>query len=62
MPSYHYLQNQGKLLMESQENGQKPQFRQFSDHFGVKYLQIENFFEKLVSFKLKVIFSTVTAQ
>ena len=26
MPTYHYLQNQGKLMMRSQENGQKPQF------------------------------------
>ena len=26
---YHYVQNQGKLMMQSQENGQKPQFGQF---------------------------------
>ena len=43
--------------MQSQENGQKPQFGQFFDDFKVKYLQIANFSEKKVSFKLKVIFS-----
>ena len=57
MPTYHYVQNQGKL-MQSRENGQKPQFGQFFDDFEVKYLQIANFFEKQISFKLKVIFST----
>ena len=45
-------------MMESRENGQKPQFGQFLDDFEVKYLQITNFPEKQVSFKLKVIFST----
>ena len=29
MPTYHYVQNQGKLTMQSRENGQKPQFEQF---------------------------------
>ena len=58
MPTYHYVQNQGKLMMQSRENGQKPQFGQFFDDFEVKYLQIANFSEKQVSFKLKVIFST----
>ena len=58
MPTYHYVQNQGKLIMQSQENGQKPQFGQFLDDFEVKYLQIANFSEKKVSFKLKVILST----
>ena len=58
MPIYHYVQNQGKLMMKSRENGQKPQFGQFFDDFEVKYLQIANFSEKQVSFKLKVIFST----
>ena len=38
----------------SRENGQKPQFGQFFDDFGIKYLQIVNFSEKHVSFKLKV--------
>ena len=45
MPT-NFVQNQGKLMMQSRENGQKPQFRQFFDDFGVKYLQIENVFEK----------------
>ena len=44
--TYHYVQNQGKLMMQSQENGQKPQFGQFFDDFEVKYLQIANFSEK----------------
>ena len=46
MPTYDYVQNQGKLTMESRENGQKPQFGQYFDDFGVKYLQIANFSEK----------------
>ena len=46
MPNYHYVQNQGKLIMQSQENGQKPQFGQFFDDFEVNYLKIANFFEK----------------
>ena len=58
MPTYHYVQNQGKLMMQSQENGQKPEFGQFFDDFEVIYLQIGNFSEKKVSFKLKVVFST----
>ena len=44
--------------MQSRENGQKPQFGQFFDDFEVKYLQIANFSEKKISFKLKVIYST----
>ena len=46
MPTYHYLENQGKLIMQSWENGPKPQFGQFSDDFEVKYLQIANSSEK----------------
>ena len=46
MSTYHYVQNQEKLMMQSRENGQKPQFGQFLDDFEVKYLQIANFFEK----------------
>ena len=55
MPTYHYVENQGKIMMHSQENDQKPQFGQFQDDFEVKFA---NFSEKYVSFKLKVIFST----
>ena len=58
MPTYHYVQNQEKLMMQSRENGQKHQFGQFFDDFEVKSLQIANFSEKWVSLKLKVIFST----
>ena len=46
MSSYHYVQNQGKLIMQSRENDQKPQFGQFFGGFEVKYLQIANFSEK----------------
>ena len=46
MPICHYVQNQGKLMMQSQENDQKPQFGQFFDDFEVRYFQIENFSEK----------------
>ena len=46
MPTYHYVQNQGKLMMQSQENGQKPQFGSFFDDFEAKYLEIANFSEK----------------
>ena len=46
MPTCHYVENQGKLIMQSRENGQKPQSGQFFDDFEVKYLQIANFSEK----------------
>ena len=58
MPTYHYVEDQGKLMMQGRENGQKLRFGQFFDNFEVKYLHIVNFSEKQVSFKLKVIFST----
>ena len=58
MPTNHYVQNQGKLIMQSQENDYKPQFGQFFDDFKAKYLEIANFSEKQLSFELKVIFST----
>ena len=40
MTTYHYVQNQGKIMMHSRENCQKPQFGQFLDDFEAKYLQI----------------------
>ena len=47
MPIYHHVQNQEKLMMQSRENGQKPQCgHYFFDDFEVKYLQIANFSEK----------------
>ena len=58
MPTYQHLENQGKRMMQSRENGQKSQFRHFFVDFKVKYLQIANFSEEQISFKLKVIFST----
>ena len=47
MPIYHYLQNQEKVVVQSRENGQKPQFRQFFDDFEVKYLKIAVFLGKI---------------
>ena len=46
MPTYHYVENQGKLIMQSRENDQKFQLGQFFDQFEVKYLQIAIFSEK----------------
>ena len=46
MPTYHYVQNQENLMMQSRENGQKPQFGQFFDDIEVKYFQISKFSEK----------------
>ena len=46
MPTYHYVQNQGKLMMQSRESCQKPQFGQFFDDFEAKYLEIAIFSEK----------------
>ena len=46
LPTYHYVENQGKLIMQSRENGQKPQFGQFFDDIEIKYLKILNFSEK----------------
>ena len=44
MPTYHYVQNQGTLMMQSPENGKK--LGQFFYDFEVKYFQITNFSEK----------------
>ena len=46
MSTYHYVENQGKLMMKSPEKGQKPEFGQVFDDLKVKYLQIANFSEK----------------
>ena len=46
MATYHYVENQGKLIMQSRKNHQKPQVEQFFDDFEVKYHQIEIFSEK----------------
>ena len=46
MPTYHFMQNQGKLIIQSRENALKPQFGQFLDDLEVKYLQIAHFYEK----------------
>ena len=45
MPTYHYVQNQEKLMMQSRENFQKVQFGQFFDDFEffwkIGFIQIE---------------------
>ena len=43
MPSCYDVQNEGKLIMQSRENGQKPQFGQFLDDFEAKCLKIAIF-------------------
>ena len=45
MPTYHYVQNQGKVMTQSQENGQMGNW-QFFDDFEVKYLEIANISDK----------------
>ena len=50
MLTYYYVQNQRKLTTQSPENSQKPQLGQFFVDSDVKYLQIANFSEKLVTF------------
>ena len=46
MLTYHYVQNQGKLMMQSRENGQKAQFGQCFADFETKNLETGNFSEK----------------
>ena len=46
MANYLHVQNQEKRMMQSRENGQKPQFGHFFDDFEVKYLQIVNVSER----------------
>ena len=43
MPTYHYVQNQGKLMMQSRENGQKPQFGKFLTFVRLNISKKENF-------------------
>ena len=50
MPTYHYVQNQGRLTMQSRENDQKPQIGQF---FEVKYLQFTNCLWKIVFIQIE---------
>ena len=49
MPTYHYVQSQGKLMIKRPADGQKPQFGKFFAEFEVKYLQIKFFFQKFGS-------------
>ena len=62
MPTYHYVQNQGQLMTQSPDNGQKPQIGQFFDNFEAKYLEIANFSEKQISVKLKVYLVLISSQ
>ena len=43
MSTYHYVQNQRKLVMQSQDNGQKSQYRQFFDDFEVNISKLHIF-------------------
>ena len=53
MPTYHYVQNQGKLMIQSREKDQKPQSGQFFYDFEVKYFQIASFSEKIGFIKIE---------
>ena len=44
--NHPHLPSCGKLIMQSRENGQKPQCGQFFDDFKFKYLQIAFFLLK----------------
>ena len=44
---YHYAKNQGKLMMQSQENGQKLQFGQFFWQFRPQISPNRKFFWKI---------------
>ena len=46
MPTYHCMENQGKLILQNWENGQKPQSGKFFDDFEVKNFQIAFFLKK----------------
>ena len=46
MSTYHYVEIQGKLIMQNQENYQEPQSGQLFDDFKVKNLKVTNFSEK----------------
>ena len=43
MPTYNYVQNQGKLMMQCRENRQKPQFGRFFDDFEVNISKLQIF-------------------
>ena len=53
-----YIDWTGELMMQSRENGEKPQLGQFFEDIEAIYLEIANFSQKEVLFKFKVIFST----
>ena len=46
MPSYHYVQNQEKLIIESWEMTKNLNLDNFFDDFEAKYLEIANFSKK----------------
>ena len=46
MPTYRYVQNQEKLMMQIEKIAENLNLGNFFDYFEVKYLQIENFSEK----------------
>ena len=54
MPTYHYVQNQGKLMMQSPANSQKRQFGQHFEIFEVKHVPPNcKFFWKIGFFQIE---------
>ena len=53
MSTYDYVQNQGKLMMQSPENGQKPQFGQFFLRFQSQISPKCNIFWKIVVIQIE---------
>ena len=49
MPTYNNVQNQGKLIMQSPENGQKHQFGPFFDDISQNY----KFFSKIAFIQIE---------
>ena len=43
MPTYHSVQNQGKLVMQSRENSQKSQFGEVFEDFEVNISKLKIF-------------------
>ena len=44
MPTYHYVQNQRKLMMQSGEKDQKPELEHFFDDFSKLQIFLKNRF------------------
>ena len=53
MPTYNYVQNQGKLMIQSRENGQQPQFEHFFWRFWGQTSRNCKFFWKIGFIQIK---------